>query len=100
MTIRAVDLQIVVQKATEVMKNQQQENSKTRLLMHQQAQQLQKKEQIANHQITNLQKPDKSAIYKEKERKNKRESSGEERKNKKEQMAKEHDGDSIIDILI
>lgn len=61
MTVRPVDLQVVVQKSAELMKSRQEEAARTRLQLQQQAQQLQQKERIENRKVKNLEKAQKSS---------------------------------------
>ena len=100
MTVRPVDLQVVVQKSAELMKSRQEEAARTRLQLQQQAQQLQQKEKVQNPQVKNLEIVHKKAVQSSKERdgmKQNREQGCQGGKNKKN---KEVGGTPIIDIKI
>jgi hypothetical protein len=100
MTVRSVDLQVVVQKSAEIMRSQQNENSKTRLQLQHQAQQLQQKGEIDNRQVKTLQRPDKSAINENKERGGKKRQNNEKGGKAKEGRQESKGSASTIDIKI
>lgn len=100
MTIRSVDLQVVIQKASEVMRNQQNETSRTRVALQQQAQQLQQQQRIDDKQVKNMQKPGKSAINKKNGRGNEKEDNRKRNKSSKKEKHKRGKNTSTIDVKI
>jgi hypothetical protein len=100
MTIRSVDLQVVVQKASEVMRNRQNEDSKTRIQLQQQAQQLHHKEHIDSRQVKMMQKPGRTAINEKENRGKNNEQRQKKGTTKKGQKQRTKDGTSTIDIKI
>ncbi len=103
MTIRAVDMQIVVQKSSEVAQNRYARDSKTRLQLQQQAQGLQQRNQIENRQIKDMQKTEKTTIHKDsdnKEKKSKKDHKKQDSKKNKKKKAPINSQSCRIDIKI
>lgn len=99
-TLRPVDLQVIIQKTSEVMKNRYQEDSKTRLQLQQQAQQLQQKERIENRQVKSAQKTERNAVHSKKEKDDGRKNQGHDKNRKEKQKETKGGRASTIDIKI
>ena len=97
MSLRSVDMQIVIQKTPEIVRNQQQENSRAQMQQQQFAQQLQNKVEQGDRQVNTLQGAYKSQVgdrrKKDRGRKQKREKESRRFKN-------EGGSSSVIDIKI
>ena len=100
MTVRAVDMQIVVQKAAEVVKNRHQEDSKTRLQLQQQAQLLTAKQRVENRQIKDVQKTEKSMIHINKDKSGSRQNRGQDSKKERKDKETGSYSSGTIDINI
>lgn len=92
MTLRPVDMQIVIQKASELVKNQYQEHNKVQL-QQQIAQQVQNNAEKGDRQVNTLQSTYRSQIKNGREKEQKEEK-GKGKRNKKNQKG------SVIDIKI
>lgn len=100
MTVRAVDMQIVVQKSAEIMKDRYLEDSKTRLQMQQQAQMVQQKSLVENHQVKNAQGAENNAIHNNKEKSDDRQNRGNDKKKNKKKKTMVNSHSCTIDVKI
>jgi len=100
MTLRSTDMQIIIQKTSEVVRNQQQQNSRARLQQQQIAQQSQNRIDVESRQVNSLLKTHESRIREEKEKNHKkRHNRGNDRKTNEASSGKSETS-SIIDIKI
>ncbi len=97
MSLRSADMQIIIQKSSEVMRNQHQENARARLQQQQIAQQFQNQVEAEGRQVNTLAETYKSQIESKKQKNGKKE-------NKKKKRNKNSPGpdasSSGIDIKI
>lgn len=97
MALRSTDMQIIIQKTSDLVRNQQLENSRNRLQQQQFAQQLQHKVESEGRQVNSLPKTYKSQIENDKQKNKKRDN----RKRKKNKSSPgKADKSSVIDIKI
>ncbi|MBA1333884.1 MAG: hypothetical protein HPY66_0277 [Firmicutes bacterium] len=103
MSVRSVDMQVILQKTAEVMKNQHLDSSKARMQQQQLAQQVQQKTELDGRQVNVLEKTNQPQIRdenkrREKEKKNGRKNDSRENRNGN---GKGSNGENrIIDIKI
>ncbi len=100
MTVRAVDMQIVVQKSAEIAQSRYPRDAKTRLQLQQQAQVLQQRTQIENRQIKYTQKAEHAIIRDDEGKKDSKGYKKRDQKKEKRKKATKNIQSGRIDIKI
>lgn len=103
MSVRSVDMQVVLQKTAEVMKNQQHDSSKMRMQQQQLAQQVQQKTELDDRQVNVLEKANQPGIRDEDKRRERDKRNSGKDKSRQNRNGKDKGSDiekRIIDIKI